>query len=76
MLDYFRDIAGVVMTGLLGVLWFDLRTIRKEVKVQRDESLSEKEHVILCENSTLRLEKTIVNMRDEILLAIKKNNTN
>ena len=76
-----KDFIGVGITGLLGLLWFDIRGIRKERETHKEKIdekfkgyLKEEKHTLLCENATLRFEAKIDNMKDEILEAIKNNN--
>ena len=68
-----NTIIGVVMSGLLGLLWFDLRSIRKNVHEEMAGYLTEEKHGLLCENSMLRVEKKIDTVKDEIIKEIKNN---
>ena len=76
-----KDFIGVGITGLLGLLWFDIRGIRKErgeFKKEIDEKLTdylpEQRHALLCENAALKLEAKMDDMKNEILDAIQNNN--
>jgi hypothetical protein len=77
------SIIGLCMTGLMGVLWWDIRGIRKATEQDVDELkqeikgadyLTEAKHDLLCTNATLRFEKIVSGMRDEIIKEIKNNN--
>lgn len=64
-----RDFIGLGITGILGLLWFDIRSIRQN----KGGYLKEERHELLCENAALRLEKKIEEMKDEIIKEIKNN---
>lgn len=56
-----KDMIGVGITSILGILWWDIRSIRKErqeAEKEIDKKLSKYLHVnthaLLCENATLR----------------------
>lgn len=36
-MEYFQELLGVIMTGILGILWWDLRGFRKEAAGLRQE---------------------------------------
>lgn len=76
-----KDFIGVGIAGILGLLWFDIRNIRKERETYKEkigdkfkDYLKEETHQLLCENATLKLEAKMDDMKDEILTAIKENN--
>ena len=62
-----NTIIGLVMAGLLSLLWYDLRSLRK------NGFLTEEKHELLCANTTLRFEKKIDDMKDEIIKEIRSN---
>ena len=70
----YTEIIGTVISGVLALLWFDIRAIRKEkdnfsdrFRVQREDDLNiayetfikKEDHSILCENAMLRIEKSV-----------------
>jgi len=75
-----KDFIGIAISGILGILWWDIRGIRNEREAHKtkiDEKfkgyLKEEKHELLCENATLRFEAKVDNMKNEILEAIKNN---
>lgn len=64
-----RDFIGMGITGILGLLWFDIRSIRQN----KAGYLKEEKHELLCENAALRLEKKMDEMKADIINEIKKN---
>ena len=82
MIKDFRDFIGVGIAGLLSVLWFDLRSIRKDRSTLKEELdqkyLSEEKHGLLCENVCLQFTNTVneklQEAKNEIISAIKENN--
>ena len=64
-----RDFIGLGITGILSVLWFDIRSIRQN----KAGFLKEDRHELLCENAALRLEKKMDEMQKEIIKEIKHN---
>ena len=64
-----RDFIGLGITGILGLLWFDIRGVRQN----KDGFLKEEKHELLCENAALRLEKKMDEMQKEIIKEIKTN---
>ena len=79
----FATIIGFSMTGLMGVIWWDVRGIRKSTQkdmaefkqeITNSEYLPEEKHVLLCENASLRFERIVSDMKDEIIKEIKNNN--
>lgn len=80
-----KDFIGIGITGLLGLLWFDLRNIRKERDEHRKaidgtlgEYLTKEKHEDVCKITILetmnKVEKKIDESKEEILEAIKNNN--
>lgn len=82
------EIISMAVTGILGLLWWDIRGIRKE----RDDNQKQREvdinntqntfmkradHVVLCENAALKLEQILDNKLrvavDEIKREIRNN---
>jgi len=76
-----HEIVGIAMTGILSVLWWDIRGIRKEreeqTKLMEDTYLKKETHDLLCKNAGLEFKNHVSQeikvMRDEILTAIKNN---
>ena len=73
----FKEIAGLVWTGLLGLLWYDIRNIRIE-RQEQDVKIEEKflprlEHELLCKNAHLTLQSEIQKAKDEIIGEIRIN---
>lgn len=64
-----RDFIGLSITGILGLLWFDIRNFRQN----KAGYLKEEKHELLCENAALRLEKKIDEMKDDIIKEIREN---
>ena len=64
-----RDFIGLGITGILSILWFDIRSIRQN----KAGFLKEEKHELLCENAALRLEKKMDEMQKEIINEIKTN---
>ena len=80
----FHDYVGLIMAGILSLLWWDIRNIRGEVRDFRagrkeiDETfMSKADHQLICENSLLRMEvntaKVVAAATKEIMAAIKAN---
>jgi len=67
------EILSLAATGILGILWFDIRNIRKLYKNNDAGYLTEVKHKLICENSTLRFEAKLEEAKKEILIAIKNN---
>ena len=79
------NIVGSVMTGLLGLLWYDIRGHRNDIanfktdinRMLKEEFLTEKEHTKLCEIDTLRnreeTRKMIEAHTEKIIHVIKQN---
>lgn len=65
-----RDFIGLGITGLLSILWFDIRSIKEN----KAGYLKEETHELLCKNTMLRVEKKIDEMKDEIIKEIRQNN--
>ncbi len=53
----------IAVTGILGVFWWDVRSIRKDKDTAKEENfktfLTKDRHGLLCENAFLRVEKSI-----------------
>ena len=62
-----RDFIGLGVAGILSILWFDLRSFRQN----KEGYLTEDKHKLICENSMLRVEKKIDDMRKEIIKEIR-----
>ena len=62
-----KDFIGLGITGVLGLLWVDLRSFRSN----KAGYLKEEKHTLLCENAALRLEKKMDEMQKEIIKEIK-----
>lgn len=77
MIKDFRDFIGVAIAGILSVLWFDLRSLRKGRGTLKDEIaetyLTEKTHGLLCENVALQFTNKLQEVKEEIIDAIKDN---
>ena len=80
----YHDYVGLIMAGILSLLWWDIRNIRGEVRDFRagrkeiDETFMNKaDHQLICENSLLRMEvntaKVVAAATKEIMAAIKAN---
>ena len=78
----FSVVTQACIAGLLGILWWDIRGIRKSTRqdmnnfrkeTKEQEYLTESHHKLLCENATLRFQKIISDMKDEIIREIKSN---
>jgi len=58
-----RDGIGLAITGILGILWFDIRGIRKErtelKSTMYDEFYTKETHDLTCENVNLKQAKDI-----------------
>ena len=67
------EIISLAVAGILSILWFDIRNIRQSYRDNKEGYLTETKHALICENSTLKVEKKIDDMKDEILTAIKNN---
>lgn len=79
-----RDYIGLATSGILGILWFDIRNIRKEREQHKekinetlDEYLTKEKHEDVCKITILetmnKVEKKIDDSKEEILEAIKNN---
>ena len=64
-----RDFIGLGITGILSILWFDIRSIRQN----KPGYLKEERHELLCENATLKLEAKMDTIKDEIIKEIRVN---
>jgi len=64
-----RDLIGLGVSGILTFLWWDIRGIRQN----KEGFLKKETHALLCENTVLRIEKKIDDMRDKIIQEIKNN---
>jgi hypothetical protein len=69
-----QNVIGAIMTGILGILWYDLRKFRKDV-------LTEDKHELLCTNKQLetqiKVTEEIKQMKREVISEIRKvNNKN
>jgi len=62
---------GLVYTGILSLLWVDLRNVRKSYKENKEGYLTEEKHKLICENSMLRVEKKIDTVKMDIIKEIK-----
>lgn len=65
-----RDFIGLGISGILGLMWFEIKGVRQN----KAGYLTEEKHDLLSENAMLRVEKKIDDMKDEILEAIRENN--
>lgn len=77
------NIIGAIMTGLLTLLWTDLRKIRTERESLMDmirsnaEEIDEKymsmeRHELICSNAALRMEQTVGKMLKEAVHELKE----
>lgn len=77
-----KDYIGVAITGILGLLWFDIRSIRKERDEQKEKITGQlkgylklDKHEDLCKITILetmnKVTEKIDATKDEILEAIK-----
>ena len=64
-----KDFISLGISGILGVLWWDIRSIRQN----KAGYLKEERHELLCENATLKLEKKMDTIKDEIIKEIRDN---
>lgn len=80
-----KDFIGIGTSGILGLLWYDIRNIRKErdqhkkaINETLDEYLTKEKHEDVCKITILetmnKVEKKIDESKEEILEAIKNNN--
>jgi len=76
-----QEIVGGIMTGILGLLWWDIRGVRKDRETLNkeiaDTYLSKETHELLCKNAGLEFKNHVSGelkaVKDEILTAIKNN---
>ncbi len=72
-----KEVFGTVWTGILGVLWWDIRGIRKERDTFKEdikaEYLTEHTHGLLCKNVHTQFALDLVSAKNEIIEAIKNN---
>ena len=68
--DYIGVVIGSIFSILFAILSFDIRAIRQN----KPGFLKEEKHQLLCDNSMLRVERKIDDMKDEVLKAIRENN--
>jgi hypothetical protein len=72
-----KEVFGTVWTGILGVLWWDIRGIRKERDTFKDEIkeeyLTEHTHGLMCDNVAKQFTINLMGAKDEIIQAIKDN---
>ena len=72
-----REIFGGIWTGILGLLWYDIRCIRKERDTFRGEIkheyLTKTTHDLLCANVASLLKLDLLSVKEEIIKAIKDN---
>ena len=82
------EIINIAVTGILGLLWWDIRGIRKErddnykqreidINTAHEVFLKKTDHTVLCENAALKLEQILDSKLrlavDEIKHEIKSN---
>ncbi len=78
----FKDVIGLVYTGILTLLWWDIRKIRgerdehkKEVKKEIAIMVTTHDHELLCKVAKLEAEKNFTkeldDLKEELLKAIK-----
>jgi len=67
------EMISAAAAGILGLLWFDIRNIRKSYRDNKDGYLTEDKHSLICENSMLKIGKQIDDMKIEIINEIKSN---
>lgn len=80
------EIISMAVTGILGLLWWDIRMFRKsrdsteekqrqqreiDIITYHDTFLKKSDHVILCENAVLRFEQTVGRMIKESSAELK-----
>ncbi len=72
-----KEVFGGVWTGILGLLWFDIRGIRKERDTFKEdikaEYLTEHTHSLLCDNRGKQFTIDLMSAKEEIIQAIKDN---
>lgn len=84
-----KDFIGLGIGGILALLWFDIRKIRKErdehkeaIKEELEGYLTEEKHVMVCEIKSFKtvdkimnkVDKKIDDTKDEIVKVIRENN--
>jgi len=80
------SMSDLAITGVMGLMWWDVRNIRKEVsgseektriqreadiEVMHEKFLKKESHELLCENTVLRIEAKIDQAVDAITAEIK-----
>ena len=72
-----KEVFGTVWTGILGVLWWDIRGIRKERDTFKgeikNEYLTQDTHALLCNNVGKQFTIDLMSAKEEIIQAIKDN---
>lgn len=72
-----REIVGAVWTGILGMLWWDIRGVRKEREEFGDKIsnkyMTKKEHELVCKAVCLQIKNDLGEMKTAIIDAIKEN---
>ena len=70
-----REVFGAIWTGILGIVWWDIRGIRKERDTLKGEIkaeyLTKATHQLLCENTVAQFKMDLLIIKDEIIKAIK-----
>ena len=65
----FNNIVGLIITGLLGILWLDIRSIRKEgIKY-----LTKERHEIICKGVMTSVALELEKAKQEIIKEIRNN---
>ena len=61
------------MTAILGFVWRDIRSFRKDQQEELKSYLPRQEHALMCDNQMLRMEKKLDGVKEEIIKEIKNN---
>jgi hypothetical protein len=77
VIETLREWIGLGTAGILGLLWYDIRNIRKErdeaeAKMKK-EYITTDTHALICTNVTSQFKIDIMNAKNEIISAIKEN---
>lgn len=80
------EIISLAVTGILSLLWWDIRNIRKDragaeekqrrqreidINTYHETFLKKTDHVVLCENAVLRFEQIVGKMIKESVVELK-----
>ena len=72
-----KEIFFTLWSGMLGLLWYDIRGLRKQRpelrKEMDDEFLTKKTHTLLCANTVIQFKLDLLAVKNEIIQAIKDN---